>query len=597
VVEFSTDFCFVPSLSVASTRIEHMFDVLMQAGDHVAGLLETLDPDRLTGVRARELWGAFDRIERLAAAGKTLLARRVAATHSRSGATERTAAEELARRSGTSTKNARDAVETSTRLREQPKVDAALRRGELSSAQADLISGAAAANPNEEPRLLELAQHASLPELRDECQRVKAAADPDPEATHRRIHQNRCLRRYTDAEGAWNLHARGTAECGAAFNTVLDPIIDAIFGTARREGRREPAEAYAFDALITMADRAAGHDSGGTRTDSADADRPDATDGAADSEGAAVTMPASDRMADPMAANADSADLHSGGGDVDTAAGDLEPAGTDRECPPADVDSVGTDTGRIPTGFDYAADLASSGGDLCFGPEDRDGRGDFDSAAHLYSPESPSKPSPGDHERAIARAVDQREHGEPRVQNGRSRPRPNPRYLALLRIDVDALRRGAVQGQELCEITGVGPIPVPVARDLLGDAIIKLIITRGVDVLNVTHLGRGPTAAQRAALLWANPACSVQGCNRTRIEFDHRDPWADTHHTRLDELDPLCKFHHDQKTHLSYALIPGKGKRRFVPPHDPRHPLHQKAPPAKRRTGGYAADPSATRRE
>jgi hypothetical protein len=45
----------------------------------------------------------------------------------------------------------------------------------------------------------------------------------------------------------------------------------------------------------------------------------------------------------------------------------------------------------------------------------------------------------------------------------------------------------------LCEITGVGPVPVEVARRLLGESILKLVITNGVDVANVTHLGRGPT--------------------------------------------------------------------------------------------------------
>jgi hypothetical protein len=153
----------------------------------------------------------------------------------------------------------------------------------------------------------------------------------------------------------------------------------------------------------------------------------------------------------------------------------------------------------------------------------------------------------------------------------------NPRYLALLRVDVQALRRGQVAGDERCEVSGVGPIPVTVARELLGEAILKLVITDGVDVLNVTHLGRGPTAAQRAALLWMSPTCSVQGCYRSRTENDHRKPWAQTRHTRLDELDPLCEFHHDLKTRCGYALIPGSGKRAVVPPDDPRHPGNQKS--------------------
>ncbi|HEX6578089.1 MAG TPA: hypothetical protein VF082_06945, partial [Jiangellaceae bacterium] len=154
--------------------------------------------------------------------------------------------------------------------------------------------------------------------------------------------------------------------------------------------------------------------------------------------------------------------------------------------------------------------------------------------------------------------------------------RPNPRFLALLRIDIEALRRGAVAGQELCEIRGVGPVPVPVAAGLLGQAVLKLVITRGVDVLNVTHLGRGPTAAQKIALAWASPGCTVEGCWRTRIEPDHRQPWEDTRHTRLDELDPLCEFHHDLKTRHGWALVAGTGKRPMVPPDDPGHPRHQR---------------------
>jgi hypothetical protein len=153
----------------------------------------------------------------------------------------------------------------------------------------------------------------------------------------------------------------------------------------------------------------------------------------------------------------------------------------------------------------------------------------------------------------------------------------NPRYLALLRIDAAALRRGRVEGGELCEIAGIGPVPISVARDLLGEAIVKLVITRGVDVANVTHLGRGPTTAQKIALMWTNPTCTVEGCHRRRIEYDHRKPWSQTRHTRLDELDPLCEFHHDLKTRLGWALAPGTGKRAFVPPDDPRHPRHHTA--------------------
>jgi len=154
------------------------------------------------------------------------------------------------------------------------------------------------------------------------------------------------------------------------------------------------------------------------------------------------------------------------------------------------------------------------------------------------------------------------------------------RNLMLLRVELEALTRGAVEGDELCEVPGVGPISVSAARKLLGESILKLVITKGIDVLNVTHLGRGPTAAQWVALLFQQPSCTVEGCHRTRCEIDHRRDWAHTHHTRVDECDPLCKPHHDLKTHQGWALVQGTGKRRFVPPEDPHHPaLNNKTPP------------------
>ena len=151
-----------------------------------------------------------------------------------------------------------------------------------------------------------------------------------------------------------------------------------------------------------------------------------------------------------------------------------------------------------------------------------------------------------------------------------------PQHLALLRLDVAALWRGYVEGDELCEITGLGPIPVESARRLLGDAVLRLIITKGVDVANVTSLTRGPTQAMQYARLWTSPMCTVEGCTRTRVEHDHRwgAEYKDTRHTRLDELDPCCHAHHDLHTRLGWALVPGTGKRPMVPPDDPRHPAH-----------------------
>jgi hypothetical protein len=165
-----------------------------------------------------------------------------------------------------------------------------------------------------------------------------------------------------------------------------------------------------------------------------------------------------------------------------------------------------------------------------------------------------------------------------------ARPKPTPaKYLALIRIDHEALVRGAVDGEETCEIAGHGPIPVSVARTLLGDAILKLVVTKGVDVANVTHLGRSPTMAQRVALWWRSPECTREGCTRTqRLENDHREGWAETKRTRVDELDPLCAHDHDLKTYDGWMLVDGTGKRPMVPRDDPRHPRYRPRPPDDR---------------
>jgi hypothetical protein len=149
-------------------------------------------------------------------------------------------------------------------------------------------------------------------------------------------------------------------------------------------------------------------------------------------------------------------------------------------------------------------------------------------------------------------------------------------HLALLRVDLGALVRGRVDADELCEIAGLGPVPVATARALLGESILKLVITKGTGVANVTHLGRGPTVAQRIALLWTSPGCDVRGCSSTiGIQADHRVPWSDDRVTVLGNLDHLCGHHHRLKTHRGWALIAGVGKRPMVPPGDPRHPANQ----------------------
>ena len=116
------------------------------------------------------------------------------------------------------------------------------------------MADAATADPDAEQRLLDEATGSSLGELRSHAEQVKAAARSaeDEQAREERIRRSRSLRRSTAPDGAHELHARGTASDIATLWSRLQPFIDAEFKRARDEDRREPVEAYAFDALLAM---------------------------------------------------------------------------------------------------------------------------------------------------------------------------------------------------------------------------------------------------------------------------------------------------------------------------------------------------------
>ena len=137
-----------------------------------------------------------------------------------------------------------------------------------------------------------------------------------------------------------------------------------------------------------------------------------------------------------------------------------------------------------------------------------------------------------------------------------------------LRVDASALRRGYVEDGEVCEIPGVGPVPVSTARGLLSEAFLKVMVTDGVDVLSVCHVGRGVSAHVRSALDERDPTCVVPGCEVAMgLEIDHwQTAYADGGPTALSNLARLCHFHHAMKTYRGFELGGGPGKWEWEPP-------------------------------
>jgi hypothetical protein len=130
-----------------------------------------------------------------------------------------------------------------------------------------------------------------------------------------------------------------------------------------------------------------------------------------------------------------------------------------------------------------------------------------------------------------------------------------PKTMVHIRVDHAALVRGHPKEGEVCEIPGIGPIPVAAAQRLASDGILKVLVTKGADVTAVAHAGRTIPARLRTALEARDLTCVVPGCDvRVGLQIDHIEPFAQGGPTTVDNLVRECAWHHYQKTHLGYRL-------------------------------------------
>jgi hypothetical protein len=143
-------------------------------------------------------------------------------------------------------------IETGRRLEKLSATGEAFRSGTLSHLQAAEISNAAAADPGAELQLLDAAKSASVAALRERCREVIAASSRDADADER-IHRSRYLRHWSDADGAVRVDARLTPDEGARLVAAIQARGRTLLEQARRSGSKERREAYAADALVSLA--------------------------------------------------------------------------------------------------------------------------------------------------------------------------------------------------------------------------------------------------------------------------------------------------------------------------------------------------------
>ncbi|MGD0314273.1 MAG: DUF222 domain-containing protein [Acidimicrobiales bacterium] len=394
------------------------FETLQRVADDLRTALSGFDPELVDGPDAARLLEVFAEIEKLAAGGKLLAARRVESSNIWRRTGHRSAAAHVAEATGTGMGPAITALEAARQLGSLPATDEAMRKGRLSEAQVKEIAGAAVVHPGAEQELVEAAGKQPMSVLKLRCRRVRASGQ-DQNATYAAIRRRRYLRNWIDDDGAVRLDARLTPDEGARLVAAVKYQADRLARQARRAGVDEPNKAVAADALVLLACGVAG-----------------------------------------------------------TA----------------------------------AEDAGATGG-----------------------------------------------------RNGSTRPRTGapgtkgtvagPATMLHVRVDHAALVRGHLEPGEICEIPGIGPIPVDVARRLAVDSILSVLVTDGVDVMTVAHAGRTIPASLRRALIERDQVCAVPGCDvREALEIDHVDPFSRGGPTRLANLVRLCHWHHYLKTHQRHRI-------------------------------------------
>ena len=151
-------------------------------------------------------------------------------------------------------------------------------------------------------------------------------------------------------------------------------------------------------------------------------------------------------------------------------------------------------------------------------------------------------------------------------------PGPGPRPRTLIIVNAESLRRGTTEGDETCEIEGIGPVSVAAATELLSEASLRFVIREGFDIKTVTKSTRDVAACIEAALIVRDRTCARPGCGkRFGLETDHREvDFGDDGPTELDNLVRLCPQCHDLKTYGGWRLEGEPGAWKWIAPAHPK---------------------------
>ncbi len=211
--------------------------------------LADFEPGRYSG---RECVQLAERLARAAKACETASVR-AAARAAECGADrspgDASVADWLARVSGSTTGQARSALETIKNVESCRETQHALIEGEVSLAQA----GEIASVPGHEQELLGVARVSGLGAVRDAA-RKRRLEGIDPEELSAKQHAARELVHSKDGLGMIQFRGALPPSVGVSFANRLDAETDRECRAAKREGRFESRGAHAADAFVRMLD-------------------------------------------------------------------------------------------------------------------------------------------------------------------------------------------------------------------------------------------------------------------------------------------------------------------------------------------------------
>lgn len=208
-----------------------------------------------------EIYSASDCVrlaEKLSATGKAcsaasvLAASRAAALGAHHEAGFSDPSSWVANQAGTTTRQAKESLETAKRLAALPVTREALLAGEISLLEAHEIARSEEASPGGEEELLSVARRGDLSKLRDEVRERKLASTP-PEKLHDEQLAARRFRSWRDRLGMVRIDAALPPETGIPLVNRVERLAARLVRSRRQQGHPEPFDRLAADGLVEVA--------------------------------------------------------------------------------------------------------------------------------------------------------------------------------------------------------------------------------------------------------------------------------------------------------------------------------------------------------